>query len=268
MAEEHKEEKKDVVYFNDALIVEEPQQEAEVQETAANDEKVEAKAEEAAEVKVEDKKAEVEEKAPPKNEFEERVQRLEAELKAANEKLEKAVKKEEPPVGEVKTLEEMYDEEFINDPKNAMKNLLARKELLASMKRDLTHTQNVVVMATEGKIPGWEDFKDLVPEVASLAEEYKPFVRPEFGGHVKLVELLAWAARGKKLTYEGLKAKEAAEKAEADKKAKEEAAKAKSAVFMESSATGVSTGKGEISVEDFAKLPLEEMRKLYQYMDQ
>lgn len=259
MAEEVKDDKAGKVeYFNDGLIDELP-------EEVTSEVKVEAK-EEAAPVE------KAKEEAPPKKEAkvedkEDRVASLERELAETKAQLAKSSTKEVPPEKELKTIEDLFDDEFNTAPKDAVKSYLKREKLAEAMKQELAHTTNVVQLAAEGKVPGWEDFRELVPEIQALVEQYKDYVRPEFGGRVQLVELLAWAARGKRAAYQASeKAKQETKDAE-EKAAKEKADKAKETVFMESGASGVSVNGKEISVEDFGKLSLSEMEKLLPYAE-
>lgn len=246
-------------YLDESLIdepvkLEHPEPEV---EKKATDEKA------AAEATVEEKKPE-EAKPDPK------VVDLEARLAEASSKIEELSKKVAPePKAEarVKSLEEQYDEEFALAPADATKNLIKRQRFQDYLEQDLNHTKNVMIEAVGGRVPGWEDFGELAPVVEKLAEAHKDFVRPEFGGNIRVVELLAWAARGQLAFAKAQAAKKEAEAKAADEAKKVQQETQKQQVFMESNSTGAANSGTALSLEEFSRLPLSEMEKVYPYVE-
>lgn len=266
-------ENKEPKYLDENLIDEVPSPEhpdPEAEKKAA-DEKAAADLKAAEEAKV------AEEAKKPESQPDPKFMELESKLAEANAKIAELAKRPAEPKAEapIKSMREQFLEKFSTDPAGAFLDFHDQEKLANFMDQDLNHTKTVMEQAVQGRIPGWEDFSTLAPIIQASAESLQHFVKPEMGGNIRLVEELAWAARGR-LAYakEQNAKKEADTKAAADAKAAEEAAKVaeqekqKQEVFMESSSSGVGTGNGEISLEEFRKLPLSEMEKIYPYVEQ
>jgi predicted RNase H-like nuclease (RuvC/YqgF family) len=257
MADENKEVKEaeylDTSLFNELEAPEPPKEEA----------KVEAKVEE---TKTEEKapEAKPEEKKPTP---EDEIKELRSKLAQTEEKLSalSKPKEAEKTEGKIETLDDIYDREFNERPSEAVKRYVKGLKYQEALERDLANTTHIMQEAASGRVPGWEDFKDIAPVIEKLAETNQDMVKPEFGGSIRVVELLGWAARGM------ISAAKAKSTANAETKKAEDVAKdlGKEKVFMESNNTSAAAPKAtsEITPEEFRKLPLSEMEKLLPFME-
>ena len=150
----------------------------------------------------------------------------------------------------VKSLEEIYQEEWEQDPRQATINYQRNKEIQRWQTESASQTQNFASQAMTGKVTGYEDFPELLPTIKDLAAQYGGLLRPEFEAHPVALQLLTLVARG-------LKQDERIDKA-AQAKAKQllEKERQKNQAFGEGSSTAT------VETVDWSTLSAKEMEKL------
>ncbi len=151
---------------------------------------------------------------------------------------------------EVKTPEDIYEEEWQNDPKVAAKNYVLNKQKYDRQQNEFVQSAQILQAMHAGSMKGYEDVPELMPVVSHLAGQLAPIVNPEYANNPLVLEALVLMARGATIDSRLQKAKsEGASVAQSREKAKEQ-------TFMESSSA--SSG-GVVDVED---LSVTELRKI------
>jgi len=152
----------------------------------------------------------------------------------------------------VKTIDEMYDEEFEVNPKYA---IAKRMERLRQADHQALMSQNQTSFYTQaksGSLKGYEDFAELEPLMAQIVPSIADMIKPEFLSDARTLQALHLIARGATLTEKLNQAeKSGARRASAINKEKESA-------FSESS-----SGSSTSDAADPWQIPLSDFKKLY-----
>lgn len=151
----------------------------------------------------------------------------------------------------VKTPEDLYQEEWDLDPKQAALNYTLRKQQQLVQSMTTAQTTEFYNQAKSGVIKGMEDFKNLEPLMTEYARQIAPYVIPEMRTSPVFVKALHLMARGATLDQVVDKATKNAVTSASAKLVQKESA------FAEGSSS--SSGDRNVKFED---LSLSEMRKL------
>lgn len=93
-------------------------------------------------------------------------------------------------------LDKFYDELWEQNPKQAPKlyaQLIRERDRQQEL---LNQTTQIVQAASEGRLPGYEDFNDLRPTMVSVANELLPYVAPSEVNNPKVFQALYLIAKG------------------------------------------------------------------------
>lgn len=149
-----------------------------------------------------------------------------------------------------KTPEELYEEEWQVDPKQAALNYTKRTQEVAEQKNLAMQTVQYYQAAKSGQLKGWEDFNELEPTMTNIAQRYAGLVNPKYLNSPQMLEVLYLMARGS--TLDARLEKERAKVASNQ----DVIAKKKAAAFSESPSTST---QGTV---DMNSLSLEELSKI------
>lgn len=150
----------------------------------------------------------------------------------------------------VKTPDDIYEEEWQNDPKIAAKNYVVNKQKWDKQQQEFTQSVQILQAMNNGTMHGYEDVPELMPVIQNYAGQLAPYVNPEYANSPLVLEALILMARGATIDSRLEKAKSAGARSAASRE------KVKEQTFMETSSP--SSG-GTIDVTD---LSVEELRKI------
>ncbi len=165
------------------------------------------------------------------------------------------VQAEAPPVQNVQSMEDWLAKEFDNDwsedPKTATQRDRQRRDQWRTYQDNYTKQAEFGTAACEGRVPGMEDFKELVPNMQVIAKQLAPLINPVYETHPELLRAVYYIAKGQAST-EKLK-KVATAKSQVSKAVEQEklAASAETTSANEVSAT---VDPWNMKTEDLKKL--------------
>lgn len=150
----------------------------------------------------------------------------------------------------VKTIEEIYEEEWKEDPKQAVVNYNKRKEYQNNITTLARSQEEFYNEALSGTNATYADFKEYVPVMEEITAKFAPMLTPEARLSPQAIQLAYLVAKGLSVTQKLTEATNlTTQKATEIVKKREKA-------FSESSSTATS------DTVDFSKLSSEERRKI------
>lgn len=159
-----------------------------------------------------------------------------------------------PPVQNVKSMEDWINEEYQKDwqvdPQAAIVKRDQRRDQWRTYQENYNKQVEFGQAAQQGKIPGYEDFGEMLPTMQNLAKEFGPLINPVYETHPTVLRAVYLMAKGLTAT-EKLK-KVATSKAQVSKAVEQEKLAATAETVSPSANDTVNPW--EMKTEDLAKL--------------
>ncbi len=105
-----------------------------------------------------------------------------------------------PPVQNVKSMEDWLREEFTKDwgedPAAAVQRDRQRRDQWRTYQDNYNKQYEFGQAAQAGKVPGMEDFNELLPTMRTVAKDIAPFINPVYETHPVLLQYAYYIAKG------------------------------------------------------------------------